>query len=915
MRESRMQYTQSQLEAINHINGNLQIIACAGSGKTQTISARIANIVVSGISKEQILAFTFTDKAANEMKLRIRGQLEERLPDDPELGGMYIGTIHSFCFQYLKEIKPEFRNYEIIDENKQLLFLSRHRYDIGLPQLSQRREPPFNPLIRFVKTIDIIKQNQIPETQILRDAPDFYDCYLKYYEFMDEHKFLDFATIIEKLVSILENEPPELTRIREKIKYVVVDEYQDINPMQEKLINLIAGEDGNLCVVGDDDQSIFEFQGANVDNILTFSRRYQNVKEVKLLKNFRSTDAIIEAARDLVQYNSGHRLEKRMEHGKIYKRGERGDIYQLEFQTRAEEVEFIANKISELRGYKYLESIDEETGDEIQRGLDWCDFAILVRNNATARDFIDIFEREDIPFTAKGTAGLFERHQIRFLQMVFNYFCDLEIWTPGGNISCSLSDLPQYYQHNIDEGHWEQIESVLTNIKSEIIQGDRFYPQKVYHRILQAMGLDDDIFNEGQLYDFGRFSKLILDFETVNEWVNIQRLKSFVFFLNGYAESRIDIGGLDDPTKLNTVTIQSVHKAKGLEYPVVFIPDLATGRFPSRRRNHKPDIYLTNIELSRFTSGNIGERRLFYVGITRSEKFLFLTMARDIYVKPPKPSVYYDEYTHDILLTNNIPDPTEREHIEPTPKTILEIIPTSFTDLQYFLKCPYDYLLRKLMGFSPTIDLSFGYGLQIHNLLNRLHTDSYGEAPSENEVEDLTEDEFFLRYTRGVIFDNMKKKTKKILKNYIKSFDTDFPLKLETEKPFEFVLDDALISGQIDLITKIDPDTQEVLNVNLIDFKTEKKEGRRERDPLNKLQLRLYAIAAGKAFGLNPVQSNVHYLSDNVRLEVDVSDEKLKEARAVIHNAVQGIKNRNFRRNPGKHCEECDFNRICSKRT
>ena len=808
-----MQYTQSQLDAINHISGNLQIIACAGSGKTQTISVRIANMVLSGVSKEEILAFTFTDKAANEMKLRIRGQLEERLPDDPELGGMYIGTIHSFCFQYLKEIKPEFRNYDIIDESKQLLFLSRHRYDIGLPQLSQRREPPFNPLIRFVKTIDIIKQNQIPETQISRNAPDFYDCYLKYYKLMDEHKFLDFATIIEKLVSILENEPPELTRICEKIRYVVVDEYQDINPIQEKLINLIAGEDGNLCVVGDDDQSIFEFQGADADNILTFSRRYKNVKEINLLKNFRSTDAIIEAARDLVQYNSGHRLEKRMEHGKIYKRGERGDIYQLEFQTRAEEVEFIANKISELRGYKYLESIDEETGEEIHRGLDWCDFAILVRNNATARNFIDVFEREDISFTAKGTAGLFERHQIRFLQMVFNYFCDLEIWTPDGNISCSLSDLQEYYQHNIDEGRWEQIESVLNNIKSEITEGDRFYPQNVYHRILQAMGMDDDIFNEGQLYDFGRFSKLILDFETVNEWVNIQRLKSFVFFLNGYAESKIDIGGLDDPTKLNTVTIQSIHKAKGLEYPVVFIPDLATGRFPSRRRNHKPDIYLTNIERSRFTSGDLGERRLFYVGVTRSEKFLFLTMALDIYKKPPKPSVYFDEYT------------------------------------------------------------------------------------------------------RGQIFDNMKNKTKEILRNYIKSFHTDFPLKLETEKPFEFVIDDALISGQIDLITKIDPDTQELLDVNLIDFKTEKKEGRRERDPLNRLQLRLYAIAAGKAFGLNPVQSNVHYLSDNVRLEVDVSDEKLKEARAVIHNTVQGIKNRNFSRNPGKHCEKCDFNRICSKRT
>lgn len=910
-----MRYTQDQLEAIDHINGNLQIIACAGSGKTQTISARIANIILSGVPKDQILAFTFTEKAANEMKLRIRAQLEEKLPNDPELGAMYIGTIHSFCFQYLKEIKPEFRNYDIIDENKQLLFLARHRWDIGLNQLSQRREPPFNPLTRFVKTVDVIKQNQISEAHIQNDSPSFYECYLKYYELMNQHKFIDFATIVEKLVSILENDSIEFERIRQKIKYVVVDEYQDINPIQEKLISLISGDDGNLCVVGDDDQSIFEFQGANVGNILTFTQRYKNVKAVSLLKNFRSSASIIEAARDLIQYNSSSRLEKRMEHGKTYKKGERGDIYQLDFQTRTEEIEFIASKIKELRGYKYLESIDEETGEKFYRGLDWCDFAILVRANATARDFIDVFEREDIPFTARGTAGLFERHDVRFLQMIFNYFCDFEIWTEEGNISCSITDLMAYYEQTINKGRWREIESELTKLKEEIDKGERFYPQNVYQQILHAIGLEADLFNEGQLYDFGRFSQLILDFETVNEWVNKHRLKSFVDFLNGYASSRVDIGGLDDPTKLNTVTIQSLHKAKGLEYPVVFIPDLAKGRFPSQKRNTRPDIYISNIDLSRFTSGDLGERRLFYVGITRTEKFLFLTMARNIGKKKNyNPSDFFDEYSHDIVIRQNISDPTQREFIEPIPKTILSIYPTTFTDLQYFLKCPYDYLLRKLMGFSPTIDLSFGYGLQIHNLLNRIHSKSQNEGPNETEIDRLAEDEFFLRYTRGVIFDNMKNKAKTILKNYAKSFKSDFPLKLETEKPFEFVLDDALVSGQIDLITRVNPEAKETLNVNLIDFKTEKKEGRGERDPLNRLQLRLYALAAGKALGLNPVQSNIHYLSDNVRFEIDISEEKLSEARQTINNAVQGIKNRTFRKNPDKHCEQCDFNLICSKK-
>jgi len=909
-----MNYTEAQIDAITHINGNLQIIACAGSGKTETISARIANIILSGVPKKQILAFTFTEKAANAMKLRIRAQLEQTMPDNPELGGMYIGTIHSFCLRYLKEIIPEFKNYDIIDENKQLLSLSRHFFDLGFDKLRRSKDTLFSPILRFVKTVDVIKQNQITGDAIERDAPDFYDSYVKYDELMNEHKLLDFSTIIEKLVNILQNDPDQHTRIKEKIRYVVVDEYQDINPIQEKLISLIAGVNGNLCVVGDDDQAIFEFQGANVENILTFSDRYENVKEVDLLKNFRSTNPIIEAARNLIQYNRSHRLKKEMEHGKDYRKGEKGDIYQIEFPARQQEVEFIAVKIKELRGYKYLESVDEETGKPFYRGLDWCDFAILVRNNATARDFIDIFKTENIPFTARGTSGLFERDEIRFLQMVFNNFCDMNIRYANYQTDCSIDQLKAFYQSNIDQGRWSQIEQTLTKIKSDIQQGGRFYPQSIYHRILQSIGMEDDLFDEGSLFDFGRFSQLILDFETVNEWVNIYRLKSFVYFLNGYAESRTDVGGLDDPTRLNTVTIQSVHKAKGLEYPVVFIPDLAKGRFPSRNRNRDPDVYLQNINLQRFTSGDLGERRLFYVGITRSEKFLFLTMSHNIGHKVRyNPSPYFDEYTSDVLITQNIPDPAKREFTEPIPKTVIDIIPTTFTDLQYFLRCPHDYLLRKLMGFSPTIDLSFGYGLQIHNLLNRLHTENEGVAPSAKEIEQLTETEFFLRYTRGQIFENMKNKAKEIIKSYATSFYTDFPLRLETEKPFEFVLDDALISGQIDLITRINPDTDKILDVNLIDFKTEKKEGRRERDPLNRLQLRLYAIAAGKALGLNPLISNIHYLTDNVRFEVDVSEEKLSEARGIINDTIQGIKCRDFARNPGKHCEECDFCLICPK--
>jgi len=230
-----MDYTKNQLEAINHLDGNVQIIACAGSGKTQTISMRIANLVLSGISKENILAFTFTEKAAKEMKLRVRAQLEEHMPESPELAGMYIGTIHAFCLQYLKEIRSDFRNYEIIDENKLLLFLSRNFYDLRLQSLRSqvRGHSYFRTITQFIKTIDIIKQNQYSNDFVKSNSPIFYESYHRYISKLQEHKFMDFSTIIETLVKILESDPQELDAIREKIKYVVVDEYQDINQIQE----------------------------------------------------------------------------------------------------------------------------------------------------------------------------------------------------------------------------------------------------------------------------------------------------------------------------------------------------------------------------------------------------------------------------------------------------------------------------------------------------------------------------------------------------------------------------------------------------------------------------------------------------------------------------------------------------------
>ena len=273
-------------------------------------------------------------------------------------------------------------------------------------------------------------------------------------------------------------------------------------------------------------------------------------------------------------------------------------------------------------------------------------------------------------------------------------------------------------------------------------------------------------------------------------------------------------------------------------------------------------------------------------------------------------SIYFTEFDHEIMVNQNIPDPTKRKIVTPQCKPNLELMPTSFSDLKYFINCPYSYLLQQMMGFSPIINLAYGYGLQVHNLLNFIHKQWEEEPPSIDDVEALIESDFFLRFTRGKPFENMKSKAKEILKNYIKRHGAEFPLKLETEKPFELILGGALISGAIDLIQKINPISNKVTDVCILDFKTEKE--RLETKKFIRLQLRLYALAGDKALGLKPKSAKIHYLTENIRQDIDISKEKLNHTEKEITSAIQKIKNSDFEPCPSDQCKTCDSRVLCS---
>lgn len=913
----RMKFTKSQNEAINHKKGNLKIIACAGSGKTTVMSERIAKLVSEGENRDKIVAFTFTEKAAASLKFNIREALNKRCPQASYLGSMFIGTIHSFALERIKDTMPKYRSYEILDEVKRIIWVAKKYNELGLDDIRITRDRYFDNIQRFMRTTDIIRDNEIPDSD-LDVVPEFKEVYERYLALLEKEKYFDFSGIIHKMVEILDTNTFLLRRFHNNVQHLIVDEYHDINHIQERLIALIAGTKGNLCVVGDDDQSIFEFQGAEVSNIINFEYRYYKVHEVKMQENFRCSKEVIEAADNLIVRNQ-NRISKSMLPGKLNgkeKVSKQGDIYKLEFNRIADEVSYVINKIRELRGCAY----EEEEGI---RGLDYGDMAIIVRTRRSAQRFIEPFRRERIPFTSRGTGGLFQRPEIDFLRHIFCYFAGQSPDAQSNIVT--LNDLRVMF-NNLGWTHirWKELAIGLKALKNEVASitssnpnpsKRRIFLQEFYYKLMVLLEVTRNNFTQDILYDFGRLSKLIAEFEAVHGWINYYFFGAFVRFINGYAQTRTDEGGLDDPRKTNSVNILTVHQAKGLEFPAVFIPDLSTRRFPSQQRNRLPETHLNNsiFNLRRYCSGDEGERRLFYVAATRTQKFLFITRSRvsDTGSNANR-SNYFTEFDHEIMMLNNQPDPTKRKKRTPQCKPNMELLPTSFSDLKYYINCPYSYLLQQMMGFSPVLSPAYGYGLQVHNMLNYLHKKWKKTPPPQEEIEALIESDFFLRFTRGKPFENMKGKAKQILTQYVKDFGKEFPLRLETEKPFELILGGALISGNIDLIQKIDLVSHKVKDVSILDFKTEKE--RLETKPFIRLQLRLYAMAGDKSLGLNPKSAKIHYLTEGIRQNIDISKEKLDRTQKDITGVIEGIKREQFAACSDDRCKTCDVRFVCHAR-
>ena len=963
--------TPDQQRAIETDGRNLLILACAGSGKTETLARRIARMIKNGASRGSIAAFTFTDHAAGELKNRIRDQLETEVPNEPSIGDMYVGTIHSFCLRVLRERHPKYRTYQVIDETSQAALIAANfvRFEdsqsgIGLDRLRHRtRSKTYGETLRtFINTLNVIHQQAIPLKKlgdpILIDAVRAY----RSIAYDAPNLFFDFNKIVDELVRFLEEDADALADLRNDLAHIFVDEYQDVDDRQEHLIRLLTdgGTQPSVTVVGDDDQALYGFRGASVQNILAFRKRYRAV-EVTLNANFRSTHAIVSLADEAVRKLSERITKepvalKASTSGELVERmADAGDVQLRTFGTEDEEAAWVADRIADLRGVAF------EQADGSIRGLDYGDMAVLLRSVRSAGPlFAKKIRERGIPVVIGGTRGLFNNDEVRLIQASFCILARSEFGLPDddGNFRLlSTVATRQFIRDRISalrsnnrlgpSANSTHFLSTLDRMRGDLDQRafaratgakkvrGRIYPQAIFHELLRELGSDVDEWPVDTLFNLGAFSRLLTQFEEVHQWITTARLKGLTLFLSNWAAGNVDEGGPDEVGALNSVKIMTVHGAKGLEWPVVFLPRVSSANFPSSLRNRGPDTFLEPgvFDGSVYVGGDDGERRLWYVGITRCAKFLnvsSLDRARK------RPTAYFRELAHDCVRRNG-EDPTIREKVGPAAPANARLIPTTYSDLATYWRCRYEYQLRALMKFSPGVREQFGYGQQVHNLLNELHEGAVrGDGVELSAVRPLVMERFHLRYTTGAPLNAMREAVVIGLERYVARYGALLREARAVEKPFELIDAEsgALISGVVDLLERVNSDGAEGGRdiVGIIEFKSSRIDSEEKYLEISRAaeeQLRLYALGVRYALFMDPGHAALHIISHrdvpkemaelgmNDRISVDVSASAMERTRErvalTVRNIREGLSRQEFSRTGvgAGTCARCDFRVFC----
>ena len=629
-----------QKKAVEAINGPVLLLAGAGSGKTKVLTHRIANLLESGVSPWSILAITFTNKAAKEMRERVERLVGARGND------IWISTFHAMCVRILRKDIEHLgysRQFTILDSGDQLNLVKQIMRDLNID--TKKIEP------KAVLAAISNAKNELKTPAIYgKTAADYFQSkvitvFEKYQARLATNNSLDFDDLIMKTVELFQKAPEVLNYYQKKFLYIHIDEYQDTNRSQYMLATMLADLHKNICVVGDTDQSIYRWRGADISNILNFEEDYPKATVIMLEQNYRSTKNILAAANAVIENN---RLRKEKNLWTENATGEKITIYQA-YQEH-DEVYFIAELIQEA----------------VEKGKQYSDHAILYRTNAQSRVIEEIFIKSNIPYQMIGGTKFYERKEIKdilaYLRLVANPDDDLSlrriINVPKRGVGqATLDKLAEYAVEQeisifsalgvIDFiglsgraiNKVSEFAELLTQLNK---RAEELGITELTELILQKTGYIEELQNEKSIESESRienikeFLSVTREFEENNEFITLQDFLTDVALVS-------DIDQMTDGEQSSGVTMMTLHSAKGLEFPIVFLVGLEEGIFPHNRS------LMEEMEMEE-------ERRLAYVGITRAEEELYLTYAssRMLYGRSQMnaPSRFINEIPEE--LTNNL---------------------------------------------------------------------------------------------------------------------------------------------------------------------------------------------------------------------------------------------------------------------
>ncbi len=942
-----------QKKAVEYDNGPLLIVAGAGTGKTRVITEKIKYLIAEkNLSPQEILALTFTEKAAEEMLDRV----DVAMPlgyEEP-----WLSTFHSFCDKLLRDEALEIGldpSYKILTPSQAWILIKEHLFDFDLDYY----RPLGNPtkfisamLTLFSRAQDestrpseylrwanakLKSSNDKVEQQKAEKQLELANAYKTYQELKIENSYLDFGDLIVWTLNLFEQRPAILKKYQDLFKHILVDEFQDTNYAQYKLLKTLAPPEHNpnLTVVGDDDQSVFRFRGAAVFNILSFKEDYQNAETITLTKNYRSGQKILDHAYKLIQHNNPDRLEEKLQINKELKsqREEGVKPQVLASEKSTQEADAVVGKIVQL-----LEENEDYT---------WRDFAILARARNHLDAFVSELRRRGIPYQVVGNRGLFDQDEIRdmvaFLRLMANpedpislfRLLQLDVFNLSGKLIVRLSqlakqsrkDLWEIVKANSDRN--EDLQSLINLIEQGWTDAAKKTPTILLYNFAMQSGYvqnlleEESIENQLKIKNLNLFFERIKSFEakaeSAGESLGPTKTPTAAEFVN-YLDMLLEAG--DSPAQaeiqeIDTVNLMTVHAAKGLEFPVVFIIDLVKARFPTRNRSDKlplPD-ELIKEELPEGDEHIQEERRLFYVGCTRARDYLFLSWAKDYGGKrEKKPSLFIKEFGMDPTA------PGSKKDAEPLSLFADSEIEAKDWDLEYenwqlstlshsqletFAACPLQYQFRYVLKLPTPPAHALSFGQTIHRTLRDFHrADLFSKDKDLEYLLKLYKDHWIpLGYESKEHAQKRFEKGKEVLEEYYNNHENFLGKPLYLEKKFTLKINNVSLVGSIDRVDET------AGGLEIVDYKTGKAKGQKEVDKDS--QLTIYALAAKKALGLDFKKLSLYFIEHNKKVTTTRSAARLQDKENEIKEEITKINKQKFSPNVSYACKWCPYKKLC----